>query len=503
MKRTLILPLLLLAAPLSAETTPGLQERIATVLAEAGPGIRWGLVIADADGREIVAIDPEGRYVPASNTKLFTTAAAFWKLSNLDGNDQASAASAYLVSGKSKASDVVLVGRGDARLSSAPDCKVDCLATIADAVAAKTRVVGDVIGDDSLFPDERWSPGMSWNNIPTRSGTGVSALTLDDNEEVVTVTPVANNSVVLGSSGYFTLENGVESLPPVTQLVEVARGATPAPATPVVNRTNLDVTRLPASRVLRITGTIVEGSAPQTVRAGVDDPADRAAWMLAKMLRERGVKVLGKPKSRHAIATPGDVRAAAAAAVDAAVMAAAEPVGQAMPGPLRADLSIINKDSQNLHAELLLRRVGLVEGTGSIADGQRHVTAMLTSAGLKPRQFYFADGSGMSTYNRVAPRGVVTFLRWTAAQLWGADFRATLPIGGVDGTLANRFKGTSLQGKVFAKTGTLNATNALAGFLTARSGKTLTFAIYANDVPEGVRATSLAERALVLAAEAN
>ena len=184
-------------------------------------------------------------------------------------------------------------------------------------------------------------------------------------------------------------------------------------------------------------------------------------------------------------------------------MAAAEPVGQALPGPLRADLSIINKDSQNLHAELLLRRVGLVEGTGSIADGQRHVTAMLTSAGLKPHQFYFADGSGMSTYNRVAPRGVVTFLRWTAAQPWGADFRATLPIGGVDGTLSNRFKGTSLQGKVFAKTGTLNATNALAGFLTARSGKTLTFAIYANDVPEGVRATSLAERALVLAAEAN
>ena len=73
-----------------------------------------------------------------------------------------------------------LIGRGDARMSAAPDCKVDCLATLADAIAAKTRVVGDVLGDASWFPDQRWSPGMSWNNIQSRYGTGVSALTIDD-----------------------------------------------------------------------------------------------------------------------------------------------------------------------------------------------------------------------------------------------------------------------------------------------------------------------------------
>ncbi len=80
------------------------------------------------------------------------------------------------------APDVILEGRGDARLSSRADCVQDCLAALADAVAAKTRIVRDVVGDDSLFPDQRWSPGMSWNNIPTRSGTATSALTLDDNE---------------------------------------------------------------------------------------------------------------------------------------------------------------------------------------------------------------------------------------------------------------------------------------------------------------------------------
>jgi D-alanyl-D-alanine carboxypeptidase/D-alanyl-D-alanine-endopeptidase (penicillin-binding protein 4) len=503
MKRSLILPLLLIATPLQAQTGPSLQQRIAAVLAEAGPGTRWGMVIADSEGREVVAIDPEGRYVPASNTKMFTTAAAFWKLPELDQPDQAARTSAYLVAGKGKVSDVVLLGRGDARLSSAADCKVDCLVTIADAIAAKTRTVGNVIGDDSLFPDERWSPGMSWNNIPTRSGTATSALTLDDNEEVITVTAGPDGKANFASSGYFTLQNEVEVLPQITAMAEVSASSPPKPAPQVINRTNLDVARLPGSKVLRITGTLVTGSKPQTVRAGVDDPAERAAWTLAQMLRARGVKVVGRISARHALPSAGEAKAAVTAAVEAVGLAVSEPVAETMPAPHAEDLRIINKDSQNLHAEILLRRVGLLQGNGSIADGQKVVTAMLTEAGLKPNQFYFADGSGMSTYNRVAPRGVVTFLRWTARQPWGESFRGTLPVGGVDGTLANRFKGTSLEGQVFAKTGTLNATNSLAGYFTAKSGRTFTFALYANDVPEGVRATALAERALVIAAEAN
>jgi D-alanyl-D-alanine carboxypeptidase/D-alanyl-D-alanine-endopeptidase (penicillin-binding protein 4) len=108
---------------------------------------------------------------------------------------------------------------------------------------------------------------------------------------------------------------------------------------------------------------------------------------------------------------------------------------------------------------------------------------MLEAAGVPRTAWDLSDGSGMSSYNRVAPRGAAKMLRWIAAQPWGAAWRASLPIGGVDGTLSKRFKGTLLEGKVFAKTGTLNATNALSGYLIARSGKTLTFSTFANDVP--------------------
>ena len=71
----------------------------------------------------------------------------------------------------------------------------------------------------------------------------------------------------------------------------------------------------------------------------------------------------------------------------------------------------------------------------------------------------------MSVYNRVTPRTVATLLRWTTQQPWGDAFRDTLPVGGVDGTLRRRFAGTSLEGRIFAKTGTLMGTNALSGFL--------------------------------------
>jgi D-alanyl-D-alanine carboxypeptidase/D-alanyl-D-alanine-endopeptidase (penicillin-binding protein 4) len=131
------------------------------------------------------------------------------------------------------------------------------------------------------------------------------------------------------------------------------------------------------------------------------------------------------------------------------------------------------------------------------------IRAMLERAGVPRAAYDFADGSGMSTYNRLSPRGTLTFLRWIAAQPWGAAWKKTLPIGGVDGTLAKRFRGTPLEGRVFAKTGTLNATNALSGTLIARSGRSLFFSAFANDVPEDVSATKTIDAALVMISEEN
>ena len=511
MRLHLIAATALLAAPVHAFAADGLQQQVVQVLAEAGPGIRWGVMVADSDGSEIVALDPEGRYVPASNTKLFTTAAALWKFTDIDQPDVAARTSAYLIRSKAKVPDVVLYGRGDARLSSARDCKIDCLSALADGIAKTARRIGNVIGDDTAFLDQRWSPGMSWNNIQTDSGTGVSALSLDDNEAIVTVSPGKDGAPpLIDGPAYFTYENRAAS----DSRMEMTAAAVPAPASAQGNPAPddqpkpIEFSRMPGSKLVRIMGAIKLGSPPVKLVLGVDDPAEYTAWAFAQALRKRGVVISGKVSAKHwterrtesLIDEPND---AAHAAALAGAMLAEDKKASATPPPLAEGLVIINKQSQNLHAELLLRRLGADSRDRSIEGGQKVVTAMLTEAGLKPQQYFFADGSGMSSYNRVAPRGVVSFLRWTQGQPWGARFKATLPIGGIDGTLSKRFKGTALEGKIMAKSGTLNATIALAGFLTTKSGKMLIFSAYANDVPEEVKATRAMDKALLLVAEAN
>ena len=472
-----------LGAAAAAQPLPTLQQRVEARLREAGPGPRFGLLVTAEDGRALVSIDPDGRFIPASNTKMFTTAAAFATMPALDRPDAEAGAAVRLDSARPGAPDVVLEGHGDARLSSADDCTVDCLSALADAVAAKARVVHDVIGDDTIFPDERWSPGMSWNNIPTRSGTGISALTLDDNELPVTVAPGAIGKAPLPSGlPYYTIDN---------RAVTVAGAAS-----------DLSFDRMPDGMVVRLSGTIGAEAPPELLRLGIDDPAHYAAWRLAALLKARGVRVTGAIGVRHRPLTAADDPAHRGSAP--AARPPVQPVlARVVPAPLAEDLIRINKASQNLHAELLLRRLGRIEGSGSIADGLVVVRRVAEQAGLPQAAWDLSDGSGMSTYNRVAPRGAVLLLRWIAGQPWGALFRATLPVGGVDGTLAKRFGGSLLSGKLFAKTGTLNATNALSGYLTAASGRTLIFSSYANDVPANVAATRAVDAALQMIAAEN
>ena len=469
-------------SPASAQET--LRQRVESRLAEAGPGTRFGIVVASEDGRELIAIAPDQRFIPASNTKMFITAAAFAMFHDIDRPDTAGGAAVRLEPRAGGAPDVVLEGHGDARLSSAPGCVVDCLAALADAVAARTPTVHDVVGDDSLFPDQRWSLGMSWNNIPTRSGTAISALSLDDNELPLRVIPAApGQPPTLELLPYYTVDN---------RAVTAAAGGA----------TSLGFDRLPNSNLVRLTGTIAAGAEPELLRLGIDDPAHYAAWRFRSLLEARGVRVTGAVAVRHRPPRPADDPAVRNGA-PAPRPPRQEALARVTPPPLIEDLTLINKESQNLHAELLLRRLGREEGTGSVADGLAVVEAMLGRAGVPRTAWALSDGSGMSTYNRVSPRGMVLFLRWIAAQPWGPAWRATLPIGGADGTLGRRFRHTALAGRVFAKTGSLNATAALSGYMIARSGRTLSFSIYANDIPDGAPAREAWDAALNLIADEN
>jgi serine-type D-Ala-D-Ala carboxypeptidase/endopeptidase (penicillin-binding protein 4) len=471
----------LAAAPAAAQDPLG--QQVEAILAEAGPGTRWGLVVTDPEGREVLAIDPDKRFIPASNTKIFTTAATMRAAAQGALSEPVRVGTRVRLERAEKAQDVVLEGRGDAHLSAAPDCTGNCLATLAEAVAARTRRVRNVVGDATAFPDQRWSPGMSWNNIPTRSGTGIAALSVDDNEIAATVTPGEPGAPpTVALAPYYTVRNLALTVPG--------------------DKAEIGFDREPGGREIVLTGTIGADAGPEALRLGIDDPAHYAAWRLAALLRERGVRVSGAVLARHRPLLPSDDPEERGAAPPAPA-----PIVPALatlePPPPGTTVHAVNKASQNLYAELLLRRLGCIAGTCSIADGQGSIAAMLAEAGIDPGAVSLSDGSGMSSYNRVTPRAVAGLLGWIARQPWGAEWRATLPVGGVDGTLSRRFAGTALAERIFAKTGSLNATNALAGYLIAASGRELTFAIYANDVPDDVRATPLMDRALLAIAAAN
>jgi D-alanyl-D-alanine carboxypeptidase/D-alanyl-D-alanine-endopeptidase (penicillin-binding protein 4) len=260
--------------------------------------------------------------------------------------------------------------------------------------------------------------------------------------------------------------------------------------------------RMPNSRTLVLSGTIAAGAAPEVLRFGIDDPAHFAAWRLRTILESRGVRVTGEVEARHRRVTQAD-DPQHRGGVPVARPPEAEALARLTPPPLAEDLTLTSKVSQNLHAELLMRRLGLISGTGSIEDGVATVAAMMARAGVPRTAWDLSDGSGMSSYNRVGPRAVAALLRWAATQPWGAAWRATFPVAGVDGTLARRFRGTPLEGRLFAKTGTLNATNALSGYMIAHSGRTLVFSFYANDVPADASATRYMDAALALIAADN
>ncbi len=457
----ILLPLLACATPALAASPAELEAKVRAVLANpAVQGTRWGLRVEDREGHVVASIAADERFQPASNTKVFMTSAVFDAMTR--GPFPNPGTQVRLEKGKKGLQDVVLVGRGDARLADTPDCQRDCLAELADAVKASgVKRVGDVVGDDTFMPFERWV--ISEELRPGRR-TIFSALTLNDNEFTLTVQGGAK-------AGDPVVVDATQIAPEYPVVNEVRTGPADAKA-------EVQVEMVPATRVVRLFGTLPAGGKAEGITLDVDDPADFAAMRFARLLRARGIKVTGAIRPRHAPLVEGDLFGTSAPAPEQPALASLTP-----PDVLDT-LTVTNKVSQNLYAHLFLKKLALAAGQNpTTSSGLLQVEQVIAKAGLPRWTHDFYDGSGLSPDNMITPRAMVAYLHWIETQPWAADFRKTLPIAGVDGTLRRRMKGTPLEGKLFAKTGTLLATNALTGFMNTASGKELTFAIYASERP--------------------
>jgi D-alanyl-D-alanine carboxypeptidase/D-alanyl-D-alanine-endopeptidase (penicillin-binding protein 4) len=441
--------------------------RAETLLA-ASPSSKgdWGLLIVDAEtGETLFEKNVDGYFVPASNMKLFTTALALAKLGP-DYKFHTTLETRGTISPDGTLSgDVVLVGRGDPNLSNrkfpyelreefdGPPEKV--LIELADALAARgvKEISGDVIGDDSYFPRERYPNGWEIDDMVWEYGAAISSIVVDDNTVALTLTPGEKmRDPVLASvaplTPDFVLQNDVTTSAP-----EV--------------KSDLTLTREPGANLVVVRGTLPAKSAPHKLVLAIEEPALNAASLLAGLLPERGVKLDGKIRAVHVADTDATPRTILAEHVSV---------------PLGDSVKLINKISQNLHTEMLLRTAARQNGLWSTPEEMLKTPQdFYAAAGIAPDDVIQTDGSGLSRHDLVTPRAIVTLLKYAQGQTWFAPYYQSLPVAGIDGSLQDRMKATVAAGRIHAKTGSVEHVRTLSGFAETPSGRRLIFSFLSNN----------------------
>jgi len=259
--------------------------------------------------------------------------------------------------------------------------------------------------------------------------------------------------------------------------------------TPAGTGRKIYINREPGSTQLTLWGTMPIDDAGANEGLAIEDPAEFAASLLRHLLEVRGIAVYGKQRTRHtelaSLSTfTTTVIASTRGGDELSLTSPAGPLvlAEYQSAPLSDDIEVINKVSQNLHAEILLRLLGREKGTGgTVQAGLEVLRGFLNNAGLSGDDYAFYDGSGLSRQNLVTPRAVVELLRYASAQPWGKEFRDSLPAAGVDGSLADRCKDLDPAAHVYAKTGSLGGVKTLSGYAVTPKGEQIAFSILTNN----------------------
>ena len=457
-----------------------LAEKIDAAL--AGDTAFWGIQVMDlSSGQTLYERNASHFFVPASNTKLFTTAMALSRLGpDFTFQTRVFASSAPDEEGRIRG-PLRLIGGGDPNLSARAipyrigpisGNPLGAIEDLADQVAARgvKRIEGGIIGDDTWYLWEPFGKGWGIDDPESDDGAAVSALTINDNALTLTILPGAHAGDLASLSfnppiEYYQIENQV-----------MTAGQSALAANPGAAR--IRFSRLPGSRSARLWGAIAPGGLEVRV-LGIDDPAQYAALALKSALEDRGIAVEGAAEALHEY--PNQV---------------SDPVGRPEPSPtpggielarrvsapLLEDLRITDKVSENLHAELALRAVGRARrNIGSVEAGLEELKTFLGDVGIKPDSYDIRDGSGLARLNLVSPAAVVKLLRYMYASPHGREWLTLLPVGGQDGTLEHRFANTPASRRIYAKTGSLSHVSALSGYMQRLNGTWVVFSILVNN----------------------
>jgi serine-type D-Ala-D-Ala carboxypeptidase/endopeptidase (penicillin-binding protein 4) len=451
----------LVAPPDPAARVIWLRDRLAAAIAQqpALAKARITYAITDlATGKEVLAREPDKAMNLASNAKLLTSVAA---LRGIGGGFRWRTAVFAAVKPDDTGTvtgDLHLRGRGDPLLSQA-----DLKALAADVAAAGVRNVEGRLVLDTAYFDGVTEPPHFGEQPKEQAAFRAPIASLLVDHGGITVTIMADP----GGKARVTVDPALPGYIKLTkdEVTSVTTGRT---------RLKVDIKPKRDHIEIEASGQIRAGEGSWDVRKRVDDPARLAAEVFKKELADQGVRV------RQSAIALGPVP-------PTAVMVAAH------NSPTLADvLRAMNKHSDNNVAECVLKTLGAeTKGTpapATWADGTVALHAQLAKLGIAPNSFRADNGSGLYAATEVSAHQLVRLLV-AAHQDYriGPDLVASLPVGGADGTLARRWKGKPAQGRVRAKTGTLDRVSTLAGYVGVETGHLLAFAILVNDIPPGQR----------------
>ena len=472
------LAVLLLAAPLPAHAqpatpTPPPREQLAQAVDDAvesdtfGGGF-WGVHVVNLRSGEVLHARNAARpFVPASNVKLATTAAALEQL----GPDFRYTTTAYAtgpVDDGVLRGNLIVRGAGDPSLGGYHQRRdpAQVFRQWADSLrqAGITRIDGNVIGDAGPVPDPPYGHGWSWEDLSYGYGAPIGGLIF--NENTVDLTVRGRN---IGQPAR------VELAPFKTDYVSIQNRSRTVPTNAEDDEEYL---RLPGTNTIRVR-TRIHPSVVEDATIAISDPTRYFAHSLRTVLQRNGISVDGRAAGLDAVGLTPNYR-------DSTYQRVASYTSPSLAQIART----LNHESRNLYAEQLLRTLALEDPPdteedhppGSASLGIEAVRETLVRAGVDTSRVELADGSGLSRQNLLSPRALVKVLQ----HMWehpnsptSTAFYDSLPQGGEDGTLAYRFRAPNAA-TVHAKTGTLSQVSALSGYTTTAQGVPVAFSILSN-----------------------
>jgi D-alanyl-D-alanine carboxypeptidase/D-alanyl-D-alanine-endopeptidase (penicillin-binding protein 4) len=434
-------------------TTPtgraDLAEDLSSMLARAKTG-KWGvLIVSLSNGDTLFDHNADQQLLPASTMKLFTSSLALDRF-GADGKFETVVLRAGALGADGTLhGDLMLRGAGDPTLTGKAfepggDAPMDALARQIAAAGVK-HVTGGVVGDASAFLDGHVPDGWRTRYLQASYAARVSALSFNENKMTIVVR--AN-----GGHAELSFQPAVSGMPVVNDVK----------ITPGSKGSHIGVRQDSTGRLV-VSGWMGAQSAQRDYQVMVEGPELFAAGALRAALIAQGVTVDGPVRAGP---TPTD--AVALAKFDSP--------------PLEKIVTQMNGESNNHFAELLFRDAASSVGApGSAENGNILLRRFLyEKAAVAPTSVFAADGSGLSTLDRVTPRAMVQLLGYVRKAPWGQVLEQSLPVAGETETLKHRMRYTPAMGNLHAKTGTTNDVASLGGYVTAKNGEQLVFSFIYN-----------------------